>query len=93
MAATPLLPLPPTETRRALRDAMGLTLKEAAGEVGVSARTYLRWEWGDVNPNPDNHRKYQQQLQQWQDTVEESLRNGFGDRDLQFTWPGGSMRR
>lgn len=73
MAATPLLPLPPTETRRALRDAMGLTLKEAALEVGVSARTYLRWEWGDTNPSPRNHRKYQQQLQQWQDAVEEFL--------------------
>jgi DNA-binding XRE family transcriptional regulator len=73
MAATPLLPLPPTETRRALRDAMGITLREAAFEVGVSARTYLRWEWGDVNPAPKNHRKYQQQLQQWQDAVEEFL--------------------
>lgn len=73
MAVTPLLPLPPTETRRALRDAMGLTLKEAAFEVGVSARTYLRWEWGDTSPSPKNHRKYQQQLQQWQDAVEEFL--------------------
>jgi DNA-binding XRE family transcriptional regulator len=52
---------------------MGITLREAASEVGVSARTYLRWEWGDVNPSPKNHRKYQQQLQQWQDAVEEFL--------------------
>jgi DNA-binding XRE family transcriptional regulator len=52
---------------------MGLTLKEAAFEVGVSARTYLRWEWGDTSPSPKNHRKYQQQLQQWQDAVEEFL--------------------
>ena len=73
MAAIPLLPLPSTDIRRSLRDAMGLTLKEAASEVGVSARTYLRWEWGDVNPSPGNHRKYQQQLQTWQDAVEEFL--------------------
>lgn len=65
----PLLPLPPTDTRRMLRDAMGLTLKDAASEVGVSARTYLRWEWGDVNPSPRNHRKYQSQLQTWQDAI------------------------
>ena len=73
MAVIPLLPLPATDTRRSLRDAMGLTLKEAASEVGVSARTYLRWEWGDTNPSPKNHRRYQQQLQQWQDAVEEFL--------------------
>jgi DNA-binding XRE family transcriptional regulator len=65
----PLLPLPPTDTRRNLRDAVGLTLREAAAEIGVSARTYLRWEWGDTEPRAGNHKKYQQQLQQWQDAL------------------------
>lgn len=49
---------------------MGLTAAEAAKEIGVSARTYLRWEWGDVAPLPDNHRKYHDQLARWADAAE-----------------------
>lgn len=68
MAATPLLPLPIPFDRRYYRVWMGLTLKQAASELGVSARTYIRWEQG-ATPNPENHRKYSTQLETWKRKV------------------------
>jgi transcriptional regulator with XRE-family HTH domain len=43
---------------------MGLTLKQAASQIGVTTRTYLRWEHG-ATPNPENHRAYSAQLEEW----------------------------
>jgi DNA-binding XRE family transcriptional regulator len=62
MAASPLLPLP--GNRKELRNRMGITVKQAALEIGVSARTYMRWEQG-ATPNLKNHRKYGDQLRGW----------------------------
>lgn len=70
---TPLLPLPPPEERRELRKLMGLTLKQAAAQLDVSARTYSRWEWGDAEPVPGNHRAYYNQLQSWKKAVKKYL--------------------
>lgn len=67
----PLAPLPRPEERRELRDQMGICLEDAAREVGVSSRQYLRWEWGDSSPRPGNHRKYSAQLQRWQRLIGE----------------------
>lgn len=67
---TPLPPLPEPEVRRKLRDAMGITLKEAAAEIRVSPRSYLRWEWGDAQPVPRNHRRYAAQLESWQHAID-----------------------
>jgi predicted transcriptional regulator len=61
---TPLLPLPIPRDRRHYRLAMGVTLKQAASQLGVSARQYLRWEQG-ATPSPGNHRKYSAQLGEW----------------------------
>lgn len=61
----PLVPLPSLEERRKLRDAMGLTLPEAAAQLHVSPRTLLRWEWGDSYPSPVNHRNYAELLESW----------------------------
>jgi predicted transcriptional regulator len=69
----PLLPLPSPEERRKLRDQMGITRKDASSEVGVTVRTYLRWETGEVEPTPTHHRKYQEQLQQWREAVNSFL--------------------
>src|SRR5215472_10108672 len=58
MEKVPLVPLPSPEERLKLRkDLMGLTIKQAAHEVGVSPRTIWRWEHGqDENMRPENHR-------------------------------------
>jgi DNA-binding XRE family transcriptional regulator len=64
-AATPLLPLPGTPSdRREIRRDMGVTIKDAASELGVSARTYLRWEHG-AKPSLENQRKYGDQIRAW----------------------------
>ncbi len=64
MTAKPLPSLPIPHDRRYYRLAMGLTLQQAASEIGVSARQYHRWEQG-ATPNPGNHRKYSAQLKGW----------------------------
>jgi DNA-binding XRE family transcriptional regulator len=68
MAATPLPPLPVPFDRKYLRIAMGITLERAAREVGVSTRTYIRWEKG-ITPTPENHRYYAAQLETWKRKV------------------------
>jgi DNA-binding XRE family transcriptional regulator len=68
MAATPLPPLPVPSDRKHLRLAMGITLERAAHDVGVSTRTYIRWEKG-VTPTPENHRYYAAQLETWKRKV------------------------
>jgi transcriptional regulator with XRE-family HTH domain len=67
MTVNPLPSLP--VDRRSHRLKMGLTLKQAAAEIGVSARTYLRWEQG-ATPNPGNLRRYSAQLQEWERKVQ-----------------------
>ena len=64
MTAKPLPSLPIPYDRRHYRLAMGVTLKQAASQLGVSARQYLRWEQG-ATPSPGNHRKYSAQLGEW----------------------------
>lgn len=69
----PLLPLPAPERRRELRKQMGITRAVASRELGVSPRTYYRWEEGIVDPHPGNHRKYSEQLTRWQTAVDNFL--------------------
>lgn len=52
---------------------MGITRKQAAAEIGVSARTYLRWEWGDTDPTPEHRRAYHKQLMKWKKAVDKCL--------------------
>lgn len=68
MAAIPLPPLPVPYDRKRLRVAMGITLERAAHDVGVSTRTYIRWEKG-ATPTPANHRYYAAQLETWKRKV------------------------
>lgn len=63
----PLPALPPASQRVGLRTAMGLTQAQAAAELGVSVRSYLRWEQGHCVPLPANLRRYAAQLQRWRD--------------------------
>lgn len=64
------MPLPsPPERTKLRKDMMGLTLREAASEIGVTARTLWRWEHGE-DPNPKNHRKYQVTLQRWRQIID-----------------------
>jgi hypothetical protein len=39
----------------------------------VSVRTLLRWEFGDTEPEPDHHRKYEELLRGWKNSVEKFL--------------------
>ena len=66
---TPLLPLPPPHVCRDMRQAMGITLAEAAREIGVAEHTYMRWELGQHAPSLRHHRRYQAQLDDWRDAL------------------------
>lgn len=54
--------LPPVEERRRIRLATGATLREFAGELGVSPMTVLRWEQGKVEPRLKHRVAYSQLL-------------------------------
>ncbi len=57
----PTLPIP--EERKALRVAVGWSIKQAAADLKVSRETYRKWENGNVTPRPDNLRLYWAQLE------------------------------
>lgn len=69
----PLLPLPPPSRRRFLRKTMGVTVREAAAELKVSARTYSRWEKGTTGLLSDHHRAYHELLAKWEAALSEFL--------------------
>lgn len=48
---------------------MGMTIREAAKEIGVSQNTYSFWERGVRKPKPDHHRAYYSQLSGWQEAI------------------------
>lgn len=60
----PLPGLPIPYDRKYYRIAMGLTRRQAAEQIGISARTLLRWEQGE-QPNPGNHRRYAALIDEW----------------------------
>jgi transcriptional regulator with XRE-family HTH domain len=60
----PLPKLPNPNDRKCYREAMGLTRRQAGDQIGISARTLLRWEQGQP-PNPGNHRRYAALLNEW----------------------------
>lgn len=69
----PLLPLPSPEERYKLRkQLMGLTIAQAAGELGVAPNSLRRWEKG-YPLTAGNHRKYQAAIQRWQETIDSYL--------------------
>lgn len=65
----PLIPLPPPWERKHLRKKMGISIADAAGQLGVSARTYSRWEHGANEPNPDHHRAYRALMEDWEAAI------------------------
>jgi transcriptional regulator with XRE-family HTH domain len=48
---------------------MGITIRAAAEEAGVSHNTYSLWERGLRTPHPDHHRAYHSQLSGWQKAI------------------------
>ena len=46
---------------RRIRVRRGLTVEEAAGEIGCSASTFYKWEIGTTAPSP----KYRETLIRW----------------------------
>lgn len=66
----PLPLLPPPEVRRKLREAVGVTIRDASQEIGVSNVSYAYWERGSRTPKPDHLRAYHAQLSRWQEAVE-----------------------
>jgi transcriptional regulator with XRE-family HTH domain len=55
------LPAPPR--RRAIRLAVGATLKEVAAELGVSQLTVSQWERGKCEPRPEHAIPYRRLLE------------------------------
>jgi transcriptional regulator with XRE-family HTH domain len=70
---TPLPLLPPPEIRKKLRTAMGVTIRAASAELGVSNVSYTFWERGTRTPNPEHLRAYHAQLSRWQEAVIDSV--------------------
>lgn len=68
MEKVPLMPLPSPEEARKLRTQMGLTLEDAADEIGVSKYTVMRWEHGG-KPTPKHHRDYHKALTRWREII------------------------
>jgi transcriptional regulator with XRE-family HTH domain len=66
----PLPALPSPARRRKLRLAVGLTIIQAAAEMGVDRNTFSRWERGLVTIRPEDHHKYAAQLAGWQHAVD-----------------------
>lgn len=69
MCPAPLPELPPPAVRRGLRLAMGITVRKAAAEIGVTEVTYHYWEHGKRTPLADNLRAYHSQLSAWQEAL------------------------
>lgn len=65
----PLPVLPPPKKRYELRRRMGVTQKDAAEHLGVSANSFGYWERGDRQPDPVHIRVYYSQLYAWQQAV------------------------
>ena len=50
--------LPPPSTRRALREAAGLSMIELADALGCHRTAVFRWETGEREPKGDLRRRY-----------------------------------
>lgn len=50
--------LPPAETRRAIRQAAGVSQLRMAAEVGVHRATLIRWEKDEQQPRGDARERY-----------------------------------
>lgn len=59
--------LPPPQRRRAIRERAGVSGREGARVVGVSAMTFLRWESGQIEPRRANAIRYREFLDALQD--------------------------
>lgn len=62
--------LPTPLVRRATRESAGLSIRQAAGALGVAPMTVLRWEQGASVPRPDHAIRYRRFL----DVLEEAVR-------------------
>lgn len=67
---TPLPELPDPSRRRALRELMGITIRQAACELGVSSVSYAFWERGERTPRPEHLRAYYSQLCAWREAAD-----------------------
>lgn len=65
----PLPVLPDVEERALLRKAMGVTIREASMEIGVSTTSYTFWERGARVPRAAHLRAYYAQLYRWYQAV------------------------
>lgn len=70
MDSGPLPALPDPGVRVKLREAMGVTIIDAAAELEVSRNTYRLWELGRRIPRPERLRAYYAQLYRWQEAVD-----------------------
>ncbi len=61
--------LPHPAERRRIREAAGVSLREGAAVLHVSAMTFLRWERGDVEPRRTNAVAYAALLTALEDAV------------------------
>jgi transcriptional regulator with XRE-family HTH domain len=67
---TPLPVLPDPDVRKKLRTSMGVTIRAAAAELGVSTTSYSFWESDERTPKPEHLRAYHAQLSRWLEAVE-----------------------
>lgn len=65
------LPLPPPRQAHAIRLAADATVRQVAGELGVSPATVTRWEAGRCVPRRRHRRAYAELLAQLRAVVSE----------------------
>lgn len=62
--------LPSPGTRRSIREDAGVSLREAAQALGVTALTVQRWERGDARPRRQHAVEYRQFLDALRETLD-----------------------
>jgi DNA-binding XRE family transcriptional regulator len=55
--------LPTPANRRRIRQRAGLSLRQMAGQLGVTPMSVLRWERGEATPKLDHATAYRQLLE------------------------------
>jgi transcriptional regulator with XRE-family HTH domain len=63
--------LPPPTQRRAIRTAVGVTLREVAAELGVGQLAVSQWERGVREPRPEHAIAYRRLLETLQELARE----------------------
>lgn len=72
--------LPPPDERRAIREAAGVSLRDASEALGCSVMTFRRWEAGTVVPRRPRAQLYRRLLDELRQYLERQALAAEADR-------------